>query len=129
MTFKLLHFIFLYSKYSPNIVVTKSFIHLNRKEPCLKTQLSLQQGLLKTTKNILPRYFFISTSKDLVTHLTGEPKNILEIAAGTGQVTRNIIKSFPEAKITATDINPGMLDVAKNIITSANITWQNSRCM
>lgn len=68
--------------------------------------------------------FFISTSKDLVTHLTGEPKNILEIAAGTGQVTRNIIKSFPEAKITATDINPGMLDVAKNIVTSPNITWQ-----
>lgn len=68
--------------------------------------------------------FFISTSKDLVTHLTGEPKNILEIAAGTGQVTRNIIKSFPEAKITATDYNPGMLDVAKGIVKSDNITWQ-----
>lgn len=67
--------------------------------------------------------FFISTSKDLVSHLRGNPSNILEIAAGTGQVTRNIIKSFPEAKITATDINPGMLDVAKNIVQSEKITW------
>lgn len=68
--------------------------------------------------------FFISTSKDLVTHLNGEPKSILEIAAGTGQVTRNIIKSFPGAKVTATDINPGMLDVAKSIVNSPNVSWQ-----
>lgn len=68
--------------------------------------------------------FFISTSKDLVSHLKGTPANILEIAAGTGQVTRNMIKSFPNAKITATDINPGMLDVAKSIVHSENITWQ-----
>ncbi len=68
--------------------------------------------------------FFISTSKDLVSHLKGSPENILEIAAGTGQVTRNMIKSFPDAKITATDINPGMLDVAKSIVHSENITWQ-----
>lgn len=67
--------------------------------------------------------FFISTSKDLVSHLTGNPANILEIAAGTGQVTRNIIKSFPEAKITATDINAGMLDVAQSIVHSENIKW------
>lgn len=70
--------------------------------------------------------FFISTSKDLVSHLTGNPANILEIAAGTGQVTRNIIKSFPDAKITATDINPGMLDVGKNIVHSENITWMTA---
>lgn len=68
--------------------------------------------------------FFISTSKDLVSHLKGNPANILEIAAGTGQVTRNIIKVFPDAKITATDLNPGMLDVGKKIVQSGNINWQ-----
>lgn len=67
--------------------------------------------------------FFISTSRDLVSHLAGTPAHILEIAAGTGQVTRNIIKSFPEAKITATDINPGMLEVGKRIVQSGNVTW------
>lgn len=68
--------------------------------------------------------FFISTSKDLVSHLAGSPENILEIAAGTGQVTRNLVNTFPEAKITATDINSGMLDVGKRIVRSGNITWQ-----
>lgn len=68
--------------------------------------------------------FFISTSKDLVSHLQGNPSSILEIAAGTGQVTRNIVSRFPEAKVTATDINTGMLDVAKKIVISENVNWQ-----
>jgi ubiquinone/menaquinone biosynthesis C-methylase UbiE len=79
--------------------------------------------IAETYEKYLAPVFFISTSKDLVSHLTGNPLNILEIAAGTGQVTRNIIKNFPEAMITATDVNPGMLDVAKKIVHSENITW------
>ncbi|MEO8514023.1 MAG: class I SAM-dependent methyltransferase [Ignavibacteria bacterium] len=67
--------------------------------------------------------FFISTSKDLVTHIPGSPAKILELAAGTGQVTRILVERYPDAKIFATDLNPGMLDVAKRIVTSENITW------
>lgn len=80
-------------------------------------------SIAENYEKYLAPVFFISTSKDLVSHLKGSPGNILEIAAGTGQVTRNIVKSFPEATITATDINPGMLDVAKKIVQSENITW------
>lgn len=91
----------------------------------------MSQNSVQFTARIAENYekylapvFFISTSQDLVSHLTGNPADILELAAGTGQVTRNIIKIFPDAKITATDVNPGMLDVAKNIVHSGNISWQ-----
>ncbi|HMQ78254.1 MAG TPA: class I SAM-dependent methyltransferase [Ignavibacteria bacterium] len=81
-------------------------------------------SIAENYEKYLAPVFFISTSKDLVSHLKGSPVKILEIAAGTGQVTRNIVKVFPEAKITATDINPGMLDVGKKIVPSGNINWQ-----
>ena len=35
--------------------------------------------------------------------------NILEVAAGTGVVTRRLAEALPEARITATDLNPDML--------------------
>jgi len=81
-------------------------------------------SIAENYEKYLAPVFFISTSRDLVSHIKGIPENILEIAAGTGQVTRNLIKTFPEAKITATDINSGMLDVGKRIVQSGNITWQ-----
>ena len=41
--------------------------------------------------------------------------NVLEIAAGTGVVTRALVHTLPEAvNITATDLNPPMLDRARS---------------
>ncbi len=37
------------------------------------------------------------------------PANLLEVAAGTGVVTRHLAEALPEARITATDLNPDML--------------------
>lgn len=42
------------------------------------------------------------------------PNNVLELAAGTGIVTRELRNVLPgECKLIATDLNPPMLDVAK----------------
>jgi ubiquinone/menaquinone biosynthesis C-methylase UbiE len=41
------------------------------------------------------------------------PKRVLETAAGTGIVTRRLKDALPSAEITATDLNPPMLDIAK----------------
>jgi len=41
-----------------------------------------------------------------------QPARILEAAAGTGVVTHAIREAVPQADIIATDINPGMLEVA-----------------
>ncbi|MDQ2664207.1 MAG: methyltransferase domain-containing protein [Candidatus Eremiobacteraeota bacterium] len=55
---------------------------------------------------------------------------ILEIAAGTGAVTRIIAERQPEtASIIATDINEGMLAVASEKVRKANVTFQHSDAM
>src|SRR5687768_6167617 len=44
-----------------------------------------------------------------------QPDRILEIAAGTGIVTRALDRAAPQAQIVATDLNPMMLGVAQNL--------------
>ena len=40
------------------------------------------------------------------------PATILETAAGSGVVTEQIARALPSAAITATDLNPAMLEIA-----------------
>ena len=48
-----------------------------------------------------------------------QPRRVLEIAAGTGVVTRHLARSLsPEASIVASDLNQPMLDQAAGIETS-----------
>lgn len=50
----------------------------------------------------------------------------LEIAAGTGRVTRHIRKRIsPSASLIASDISEDMLDVAKEKLGDLEIDWQN----
>lgn len=52
-------------------------------------------------------------------------KVALEIASGTGRVTRQLRKVLPAAsKLIATDLSPDMLAVAKENLSSENIEWQ-----
>jgi ubiquinone/menaquinone biosynthesis C-methylase UbiE len=52
-------------------------------------------------------------AEDLAARLTASrPATILETAAGTGIVTAAIARALPDARITATDLNGAMLDVA-----------------
>jgi len=51
---------------------------------------------------------------------------LLEIAAGTGRVTRHIREHIPaSAKLIASDISEDMLSVAKKKLNHLNIEWQN----
>ena len=47
------------------------------------------------------------------------PGHVLEIAAGTGAVTRHL----------ATDLNPGMIETAKQVGTSRPVQWQQADAM
>ncbi|WP_432408320.1 malonyl-ACP O-methyltransferase BioC [Wukongibacter sp. M2B1] len=49
------------------------------------------------------------------------PRNILEIGCGTGYVTRALLDSFPQAKITAVDIAPGMIEYVDSMVESDNV--------
>jgi len=53
------------------------------------------------------------------------PENVLEVAAGTGVVTR-ALASGTEAAITATDLNQPMIDHAQRIGTQRPVTWRQA---
>jgi len=55
------------------------------------------------------------------------PRRVLEVAAGTGAVTRVLASTLPETTtIVATDLNPPMLDRAATIGTCRPVTWQQA---
>ena len=55
----------------------------------------------------------------------GRPSRVLEMAAGTGVVTRHLARVLaPDATIVATDLNPAMLDHAASIGTDRPVQWQ-----
>ena len=64
---------------------------------------------------------------DLVKRLAPrKPKRVLEVAAGTGVVTRAMSAALPGTTITATDLNPAMLDQAKAVGTKGKVEWQQA---
>lgn len=54
------------------------------------------------------------------------PRRLLEVAAGTGIVTRALAATLPAAAITATDLNPAMLDHAATLLKSPNVTFRQA---
>jgi SAM-dependent methyltransferase len=52
------------------------------------------------------------------------PRRVLELAAGTGAVTRAITTTIPDAELTATDLNVAMVDVGAVQVPAA--TWQQA---
>jgi ubiquinone/menaquinone biosynthesis C-methylase UbiE len=57
------------------------------------------------------------------------PKNVLEVAAGTGIVTRALHAALPSATIVATDLNNAMIAHAATRLTAANVTWRQADAM
>jgi ubiquinone/menaquinone biosynthesis C-methylase UbiE len=54
------------------------------------------------------------------------PQRILEIAAGTGAVTRHLLQDIPAAHIVATDLNPAMLEQARKAVDSPRVEWRQA---
>jgi ubiquinone/menaquinone biosynthesis C-methylase UbiE len=55
---------------------------------------------------------------------------VLEIAAGTGAVTRQLASVLPESvSIVATDLNQPMLDMACELGTKRPVTWRQADAM
>ena len=58
------------------------------------------------------------------------PSRVLEIAAGTGVVTRALASELPEsAEIVATDLNQAMLDQAAAVGTKRKVEWRQADAM
>jgi SAM-dependent methyltransferase len=52
------------------------------------------------------------------------PARVLEVAAGTGVVTRAMAAALPQAGIVATDLNQAMLDQAAAVGTPRGVEWK-----
>lgn len=74
---------------------------------------------------------FVPYARDLAERLADMSHgSILEVAAGTGAVTRELAASLPDGvAITATDLNPGMLDRAMTVGTSRSVRWERADVM
>ena len=52
---------------------------------------------------------------------------LLELACGTGIVTRRLREALPDsASVVATDLNQGMIDHARQAVTTPGIVWQQA---
>jgi len=67
-------------------------------------------------------------AEDLANRLSAlNPKRVLEMAAGTGIVTRALLRSLPQSvSIVATDLNQPMLDHATERVSSERVSWQKA---
>jgi ubiquinone/menaquinone biosynthesis C-methylase UbiE len=67
-------------------------------------------------------------AQDLATRLSAlNPERVLETAAGTGIVTRAMVRSLaPGVSIVATDLNQPMLDHAADQISAGRVSWQKA---
>jgi len=70
-------------------------------------------------------------AEDLASRLASRTlSRVLEIAAGTGVVTRYLASMLPDdASIVATDLNGPMLDMAADIGTSRPVEWRQADAM
>ena len=68
---------------------------------------------------------------DLATRLAAQPvSRVLEIAAGTGVVTRHLATVLPASvAIVATDRNQAMLDMASTVGTARPVEWRQADAM
>ena len=81
-------------------------------------------------ENYLGPFLFEPYALDLVSRLQDKKYNdILEIACGTGRVTKHLASSVRHNTITATDLNPDMINVAKEKVQDKNIKWMAADAM
>lgn len=93
----------------------------------------------KLFAGVIPRLYetylvpliFASYANDLARRVASrQPARVLELAAGTGVVTRAMARALPPGTaIVATDLNEGMLDEARSIGTARTVTWRQADAM
>jgi SAM-dependent methyltransferase len=77
---------------------------------------------------ILGPVLFEPFARDVAARLpAGQGLRVLEIACGTGIVTRHLARALAgRASIVATDLNQPMLDYASEAVPEPDITWQQA---
>jgi len=93
---------------------------------------SNDKGFTGSIPQIYERYLvpmlFEPFAQDLASRAaSADPSRVLEVAAGTGVVTRAMADALPEhVEIVATDLNQAMLDCAAKLRMHRPVTWQQA---
>ncbi|MGD9885116.1 MAG: class I SAM-dependent methyltransferase [Reyranella sp.] len=76
---------------------------------------------------LLVPLIFESCARDLAERMAAtKPATVLEVAAGTGALTRALASRLPEARIVATDLNQPMLDRAAERQPAGRVEWKQA---
>jgi SAM-dependent methyltransferase len=91
-----------------------------------KSDVAFSQAIPQIYESHLVPLIFESYAADMATRVAEKnPVLVLEVAAGTGVVTRALATTLPvETKIVATDLNKAMLDRAAAKGTSRAVEWR-----
>lgn len=64
-------------------------------------------------------------ARDLAARVPGDARRILEVAAGTGRVTKHLVERLPpDGELVATDLNPPMIDEGKRRVADERVRWE-----
>ena len=76
---------------------------------------------------VLGPFMFEPFARDMAARLSGAAGDVLEIAAGTGILTRELDRTLgPTSRIMATDLNPPMLEMAARKLSSPRVAWRQA---
>jgi ubiquinone/menaquinone biosynthesis C-methylase UbiE len=92
---------------------------------------NFHDSIAKVYDALLVPLIFEPYAADLARRLTGASvSSVLEVAAGTGVVTRALASALPDTTtIVATDLNQAMLDQARVVGTSRAVEWRQADAM
>ena len=99
--------------------------------PGAETDKVFAGSIPKMYETLMVPLIFAPYAADLAARLAPlAPRRVLEIAAGTGVVTRAMSAALgPGAAIVATDLNQPMLDMAAAVGTRHPVTWRQADAM
>jgi ubiquinone/menaquinone biosynthesis C-methylase UbiE len=64
-------------------------------------------------------------ARDLAARIPAGTRRILEVAAGTGRVTEQLLATLPaDGELRATDLNPAMIEQGRRRISDPRVTWE-----
>ncbi|MEA3078339.1 MAG: hypothetical protein QOF60_3247 [Actinomycetota bacterium] len=90
-----------------------------------QTELRWVDGMAEVYERLLVPTVFWPFAVDLAGRVAGRaPGRVLELAAGTGVVTGEIVGAMPAAIVTATDLNEAMVEVGRQRVPGAR--WQKA---
>lgn len=91
----------------------------------MNTIISFSGSIPQHYQELLTPFLFDGFSADLMKRIDfSTAYNVLELASGTGGVTKQLVKHLPSgAHLTATDLQSDMLETAKHQVSVANVSW------